>query len=153
MVKVKVADEVVFSALRAKIRLDYQAEGKQRSFLFGGKNVERLAEETREQKVALLRNVPVQGVKIEDVDLTQEIYTVYDEDANSETAFAPVILTVTADTVEDVLKFVMRSEFRKIEIIEPEEAFFTKFDIERILFKINEELHTFKRHLEKKYLK
>lgn len=153
MVKVKVDDELVYSPLRAKIRLDYQAEGKQRSFIFGGRNVERLAEETREQKVALLRNVPVQGIKIEDVDVSQEVYAVTDEDGQLDTAYAPVIITVSADTLEDVIKFVMRSEFRKIEILEPENLYFTSFDIERILFRINEELHTFRRHLEKKYSK
>lgn len=153
MVKIKLGDELVYTTLRAKIRLDYHAEGKQRGFLFGGKNIERLAEETREQKVGLLRNVPVQGVKIDDIDITQEIYTVFDEDGQRETAFAPIILTVTADTLEDVMKFAAREEFRKIEVLDPESMYLTRFDVERLLFRINEELQTIRRNFEKRYSK
>ena len=153
MVRIKLGDELIYTTLRAKIRLDFRAEGKQRGFLFGGKSIDRLAEETREQKVGLLRNVPVQGVKIDDIDATQEIYTVFDEDIQSETAYAPIILTITADTLEDALKFVAREEFRKIEILDPESMYLTRFDAERLLFSINEEIKTSRRHLEKKYSK
>ena len=151
MVKIKVDDEIIHSPIRAKIRLDYQAEGKQRSFLFGGKNIERLAEETREQKVAMLRNIPIQGITIEDVDVSLGVYNVFDENTQIETTYAPVLITITSETFEDIVKFVMRSEFRKIEIIEPENMIFSRFDVERILFRINEELHIFKRQFERKF--
>lgn len=151
MVKIKVDDEIIHSSIRAKIRLDYQAEGKQRSFLFGGKNIERLAEETREQKVAMLRNIPIQGITIEDIDITLGVYSVFDENTQIETTYSPVLITIMSETFEDIVKFVMRSEFRKIEILEPENMIFSRFDVERILFRINEELHIFKRQFERKF--
>ena len=45
----------------------------------------------------------------------------------------------------------MRDEFRKIEIIEPQEIFMTKQDAERLLFKTNTELRSYRNALDKKY--
>ena len=47
MVKVKLGDEIVQSKIRFKVRFDYRGEYKPGKFLFGGKPVEQVAQETR----------------------------------------------------------------------------------------------------------
>lgn len=137
--------------LKAKIRLDFKGQSRPGRFLFGGKPVYKVAEEIREQQVALFRNVPVQGVHIEDIDVSIEVYTVWDDVINNDVAYAPVILTVTVENMVDLLRFVAREEFRKIEILEPGYQHLTKFDMERLLFKIHEEFRSYINHLERKY--
>ena len=50
-------EEKIREGIRLSVRFDYRGE-KTGKFLFGGKNTDKLAEETREKKAALLRNVP-----------------------------------------------------------------------------------------------
>ena len=142
-------DEAAYSPLRCRIRLDYRGEARGR-FLFKGKNTERAAEEIREQKIALLRNVPVQGVIIEDIDASMEVYTVYDEIQGGETAFAPVILTIKADSMQDVMRFIILEEFRKVEVLSPEEVVLDRHAVERFLFAANKEMQTLRGFLERK---
>lgn len=150
MVKVKSGEEITEKVLKLKIRLDFKGEAKGK-FLFGNKNIEKLAEEARDQQVALIRNVPFQGISIEDIDVGMEIYTVYDENTGEDVAYSPVILTIAADTMEDIIKFIMREEFRKVEVIEPDHIYLTRQDAERMLFRMNQELKSYKTSLEKKY--
>jgi len=149
MVKKYVNGEISETTLKVRIRLDFKSEVKNK--LFGNKNLIKAAEEAREQHVALLRNVPFQGVKVEDIDLGMEIYVVYDENIGEDVAYAPVFLTLEADSFEDVVRFIMRDEFRKIEIIDPQEIFMSKQDAERLLFKTNTELRSYRNALDKKY--
>jgi len=151
MVKVRIDDEIVSSALRAKIRLDYKGEGKPGKFLFGGKHVDEVAEEIREQKVALLRNVPTQGIQIEDIDMSSEVYVVRDEVSGSPVAYAPVQITVVADSLEDLSRFIVTNEFRKIEILEPEQIYYNRLDLERFLFKISQEIKLHCESIERRY--
>ncbi len=139
------------TAIRAKIRLDYRGVQKQGRLLFRGKNTVEVAEEVRDQQVAMLRNVPLQGITIDEVDLSSDVYTVFDEVFNVEAGYAPVVLTVTADSLEDIVRFVAREEFRKVEIMEPENVVLHKIEIERVLFKMSEELRSYRLHLERKY--
>lgn len=151
MVKVKVRDdEYLNQPIRFRVRLDYKGTIKPGKLFFGGKNTERVAEETREQQVALLRNIPVQGVFIEDIDMSAETYTILDDVYNREIAFAPVTLQVSADSLQDVIRFIAREEFRKIEIIEPDEISLSSFELERILFKISEEFTNYRNYIERK---
>ena len=151
MVKTRVGDEMVNATIRVRIRLDYKGVQKPGKFFFGGKNTDEVAEEMREQHVAMLRNVPLQGITITEVDMSGDVYTVFDEFINAQVAFAPVVLTITADSLEDVVRFIAREEFRKVEILEPDNIFMNKIDIERILFKVSEELRGYRLLLEKKY--
>ncbi|MBS4025276.1 MAG: hypothetical protein KGZ96_06330 [Clostridia bacterium] len=151
MVKIKIGDEIIQGNLTVIIRLDYKGVVKPSRFLFGSKNTEKAAEENREQKVTLLRNIPLQGIKIADIDLSADIYTVMDEKLGEEIAYAPVILTVHADTLEDIIKLIMKEEFRKIEIVEPEQLILTKYDMERLLFRVNEELSVYRENVERKF--
>jgi len=137
--------------LRVKIRLDFKGQAKPGRFLFGGKQVDKAAEEAREHQVALLRNVPVQGVYIEDIDMSIDVYTVWDDLANAEVAYAPVVLTLVADNIEDVLKFIAREEFRKIDVQEPGRIVLSRNELERLLFKINGEIKNYLVQLERKY--
>jgi len=138
MVKALENNQVVVAPVRARIRLDYKGTGKKA--LFGGKTPEKVAEEIRDQQAALLRNIPWQGVVVEELDMGLEIYTVADEIDGREFAYAPLILTVRCDTLEEILPFVVREEFRKIEILSPAEFVLDKLEIERLLFRLFSEL-------------
>ncbi len=151
MVRTKVGDEMLNSAIRAKVRFDYKGTQKPGKFFFGGKSTEEVAEEMREQQVGMLRNVPIQGITIDEVDMSGDVYTVFDEILNAQVAYAPVILSITSDSLEDIIKLIARSEFRKIEILEPDNMVLTKTDIERALFRISEEFRGYRLFLERKF--
>ena len=149
MVRKYVNGEIVEATLRVRIRMDFKSQVKNK--LFGNKNLVKAAEDTREQQVALLRNIPFQGVRVEDIDLAVEIYVVYDENTGEDVAYAPIFLILEADSFEDIVRFIMRDEFRKVEIIEPQEVFMSKQEAERLLFKINTELRNYRNDLDKRY--
>lgn len=134
-----------------KIRLDFKGTGKPGRFLFGGKPTDKAAEEAREQQVAIFRNVPMQGIHIMDIDVSSDVYTVHDEVTSSDTAYAPLVLTVKADGLENVIRFIAREDFRKIEILDPAYISLSHSEIERLLFRVHEELKEFKSRLERKY--
>ncbi|MGE5415160.1 MAG: hypothetical protein ACM3UZ_00075 [Acidobacteriota bacterium] len=136
--------------LRMRVRFDYKGRLKNNRTFFKSKGVEQVVEQVREHQAALLRNVPVQGIKIEDIDMSCDVYTVYDEFGGSIMGYAPVVITFRADSLEDAVHFIMKEEFRKIEVLEPDNISLSKIDIERLLFKVNEELKSFKAYMEKK---
>ena len=134
-----------------KVRLDFKGTGKPGRFLFGGKPTDKVAEEAREQHVAIFRNVPIQGIHIMDIDVSTEVYTVFDDLHNSEVAFAPLVLTIKADRLENVIRFIIRDDFRKIEILDPAFISLDHTDIERLFFRVHEETKEYRHRLEKKY--
>lgn len=135
--------------LRMRARFDYAGKVKS-SKLWGGKNLEQAAEEIRQQKMALVRNVPIQGIHIEDVDMSLDVYSIYDDITGKPVAYAPVLINFSADTLEDAIKFTMNEEFRTIEVLEPNEIPLTRVDIERLLYKVSQDVNTFKDYLERK---
>lgn len=137
------------AGIKIKLRLDYLGQGK-KTKLFGNKSVEQIAEEVRQHKVALLRNVPSQGIRIEDIDMSGEVYAIYEEISRKMIAYAPVVITFTADSIEDALKFSMKDEFRTVEVLEPESISLVKADVERILYKVSGELRDYKEYMLKK---
>jgi len=151
LVRTQVGSEQVEARLRAKVRLDFKGVSRPGRLFFGSKSTEKVAEENREQQVALFRNVPIQGVEIEDISLGGEIYTVFDDQGDNEVAYAPAELTVVADSVEDLVRFVVREDFRRIEILEPGNLVLNRLEVERLLFRINEEVRSLQRWLERKY--
>ncbi|WP_066640010.1 hypothetical protein [Desulfolucanica intricata] len=151
MTNIQNGENIILKDIKVKVRLDFKGLGKSGKFLFGGKPIERAAEETRDQQIAILKNVPIQGVHIEDIDMSIEVYTVYDEVLNNEAAYAPVELLISADSLEDIIGFITRDEFRTIEIIEPSLIKLTQTDLKRLFFKINEEMTKYKLALERKY--
>lgn len=137
------------NGLRLRVRFDYigRASGKK---LFGNKSSEQLAEQTRQHKVSQIRNVPVQGIHIEDIDMSQEVYSVMEEITGKEICYAPVIIVFSADSLEDVLRFSMKEEFRTVEILEPDELSLNKLELERLLLRVNEQLINYRYYLERK---
>jgi len=150
LVKAKIGDELVNMPLRLVVRFDYRGVNRPKGLFFGSKNVDRIAEENREHQATLLRNVPVQGIHIEDIDTSSETYTLFDDAMGAIVAYAPIQVTIRADMIEDVVRFIMREEFRKVELLEPEQILLTKYDIERFLFKINVELQAMQASIERR---
>jgi hypothetical protein len=140
---------VILSTIKVKLRFDYPGQAKNKKF-FGGKSPEQLADETREHNVAMMRNVPLQGIRIEDIDMSQDIYSLVDEITAKKVAYAPVVITFLADGIEDVIKFVVKEEFRTVEIIEPAELRLSNSDTEKLLFKVNQELSEYRDYLLRK---
>jgi hypothetical protein len=135
-------------ALKMRLRFDYR--GEKSGGLFGRKNSENVAEDKREHVAALLRNVPRRGITIEEIDINHEVYTILDEETGNQAAYAPLEILVKADRIEDIMEFIMRPEFRRIEVLQPQEILLTDQDIERMLYKVNEELHNFTQILERR---
>jgi hypothetical protein len=128
--------------LKAKIRFDFQvSNGENRRFFWQRPDLLKMALEKRAKQVSLLKNLPFQGLSVADLNSDQEVYLVPEDDNHPETAYAPVELLVEADSIEDLMQLTFRDEFRKIKVIEPHEVFLTHSDIERFLFKANEEYH------------
>lgn len=146
MLRVKKGDSWDYSPIRAKIRFDFRGETGRQSFLgnltFGKNKPEEVAESIRQRRVAMLKNLPWQGVALEEIQADQEIYTIPEAEQGERLAYAPVELTVRADSLEDLLPFVLREEFRKIKIIEPEEMVFSNFDMERAIYKMGQEFRS-----------
>jgi hypothetical protein len=133
-----------------RVRFDYVAEGKPSRRLFASKGGDEQAEELRQHKIALIRNVPVQGINIEEIDMSKEIYSIFDEYTNRLSSCAPVIITFAVESLEDAIKFVMKDEFRTIEILEPAQIDLGRIEMERVFSKINEGLQAYRSTLEKK---
>ncbi|HWQ41255.1 MAG TPA: hypothetical protein VN456_04385 [Desulfosporosinus sp.] len=151
--KIRIGNELLTEHVRVRIRLDYRGESRSGRFFFGGKNKEEMAESTREQQVALLRNVPLQGVMMEDVDLSLDVYTVTEGDGrrSHEVAYAPIVLTLRIENLDDVLPLLIKHEFRKIEFLSPENISLHRLDMERLLFRLSQSFQQEIKSLEQKY--
>jgi hypothetical protein len=136
--------------MRVRARFDYRGEGKQGRVFARGKEGEQVAEEVREQKAIVLRNLPIQGVHIEEINTDSEIYTVRDDLSNREVAYAPVEVVLDTDSIEDLIPFLLREEFRKIEVIAPAEIVLDKHEVERIIYRISEEMRNYELFLERR---
>ncbi|MEN6351798.1 MAG: hypothetical protein ABFD08_20730 [Syntrophomonas sp.] len=136
--------------LKMKVRFDYIGKNKTGKLLWGTKNGDQMAEELRQNKASLIRNVPIQGILVEEIDMSQEVYSVYDEITGKTVSYAPVIITFSASSLEDVVKFTMKEEFRTIELLEPGELVLGKGEIEKLLLKVFQELMIYKDYLKKK---
>lgn len=124
--------------IRARIRFDYRGKARPSRFFFGGRKTEEAAENLRQQQAALWRNVPVQGIYVENIEIG-EIYTVYDEDMDDEVAFAPLELEVVADSLCYLVRFAVRDEFRRMKIIEPGRLNMSAGDMEQVFFEVHDQ--------------
>lgn len=136
--------------LRLKVRFDYRGEDRPGRMFSRGKDGEQVAEEIREQRAILLRNIPIQGVKIEEINTNGEIYLIKDEVTGREVAYAPIEFIVETNSIENVIPLLLREEFRKIEVLSPAEITMDKHEVERIIYKMNEELRTYSLYLERR---
>ena len=153
MMKIRIGNELLTEHVRVRIRVDYQGESRSGRFFFGGKSKEQMAEKMREQQVALLRNVPLQGIFIEDVDLSLDVYAVIEGDGRRthEVAYAPIILTLRIENLDDLLPLLIKPEFRKIEFLSPENISLHRLDMERLLFRLSQSFQQEIKLLEQKY--
>ncbi|HEX3010771.1 MAG TPA: hypothetical protein VHQ70_01875 [Syntrophomonadaceae bacterium] len=138
------------SALKMRVRFDYIGRPKASKLFGGGKNTEQQAEQIRQHKVSLIRNVPIQGIHIEDIDMSLEVYSIIDDISGKPVSYAPVVVTFYADTIEDAIKFVITEEFRTVEVVQPEELTLTRFEIERLFYQVGREFGDFKDNLERR---
>ncbi|MGB4444467.1 MAG: hypothetical protein WBJ12_00495 [Dethiobacteria bacterium] len=125
--------------IKIRIRFDYRGLPRPPRFFFGGKGAKEVAEEIRQQQANMWRHVPIQGVQIEDLEFF-ELYSVYDEIEETLAVYAPVELRAAIDSLEDILRFVCRDEFRRVEFIEPAQLNLSNRDLERLFFKFGETL-------------
>jgi hypothetical protein len=135
--KIEPEKEEEQSAIHFKVRFDFKGKEKPAKFFFGGKNSDDVARYTREQQVALWRNVPVQGINIIKIE-EEEVYDVFDETQDQEVAYAPLIMEIKVDSLEDLVRFVVREEFRRIDILEPKSVKMSSQALERLLFKFHQ---------------
>ncbi len=126
--------------LRAKVRLDYRGRSQPYRLFVGAKRAAEHAAEIRERETALLRNIPLQGIRVREMDSSADVYLVQDAMTGEEVAYAPVTIELEADSIEDLVRFILREEFRKIEVLEPEELLLTHYDTERFLYRMGEEM-------------
>lgn len=152
--KIRIGDELLTEHLRVRIRLDYRGEQRNGRFFFGGKNKEQVAESAREQQVAMLRNVPLQGLILEDVDLSLDVYSMNEVIGRRlrEVAYAPILLTLRLENIDDLLPLLLRPEFRKIEFLSPDKVNIHRLDLERFLYRFSIVYQQEIKVLEEKYL-
>ena len=122
-----------------RVRFDYKGVPRPARFFFGGKGTREAAEDLRQQQAGMWRNIPIQGVRIDDIQYF-ELYTVFDPHEESMIAFAPMELKATVGSLEDCLRFVGREEFSCVELLEPAQLTLSSADLERIFFKFGETL-------------
>jgi hypothetical protein len=151
--KIRIGNEVLTEHIRVKIRLDYRGEGKSGRFLFGGKSCEEIAELVREQQVGVLRNVPLQGIFIEDIDLSMDSYVVNESDGRKkrEVAYAPIGLILRLENLDDLIPLILKPEFRKIEFLSPESLAIHRLDAERLFFRMSQCLQEEIKKVEQRY--
>jgi hypothetical protein len=125
----------------AKIRFDFKADTGKRRFFWQRRDLDKAARELRETKVSLLKSLPFQGLNMAEFDLEHEVYMVR-EDEGKAVAYAPVEMVVEADSIEDLTQLTLRAEFRKIKLLEPDQLLLSTNEMERFLFKINEEFRS-----------
>ncbi len=130
-------EEEAAGTIRFKVRFDFKGKDKPAKFFFGGKDGEDVARYNREQQLALWKNVPVQGISIVKIH-EEEVYSVFEEDQEEEVAYAPLTLEVQVDALEDLVRFVVKEEFRRIEILEPKSLKLSSQALERLLFKVHQ---------------
>ena len=151
--KIRIGNELLTEHVRVRVRVDYSGESRNGRFFFGGKSKEQMAETMRQQQVALLKNVPLQGILIEDVDLSIDVYSVTEKDGRRkhEVAFAPIILTLRIENLDDLLPLLLKPEFRKIDFLSPENVTLHRLDMERLLFRLSQTFQQEIKSLEDKY--
>ncbi|NMA92846.1 MAG: hypothetical protein GX973_07000 [Firmicutes bacterium] len=122
--------------IRVRIRFDYRGTPRPARFFFGGKGTKEVAEERREQQATMWRNVPLQGIRVEDIAFL-ELYSVYEDEEEGEITYAPLELLISLDSLEDSLQFISRDEFKCLEVIEPDRVNLTGRELERILYRFS----------------
>ena len=125
--------------VKAQIRFDYKARVDRSRFLWRRFDPRENAKKIIAKQVALLWNLPFQGLNVEKIDAEHEVYFAPTGEFQEETAYAPLEMIVQADSLADLMPLTLREEFRKIKVIEPKEVVLSNGDLERFLFRVSEE--------------
>ena len=64
----------------------------------------------------------------------------YESVDETEIAYAPLELLISLDSLEDSLQFISRNEFKRLQVIKPDQVSLTSRELERILYKFSETL-------------
>lgn len=125
--------------VKAKIRFDFKANAGSRRFFWQRRDLRETAKTIRHQRLALLRNIPFQGLNVAELNEDFEIYLMPDDNNGREAAYAPAELVVEADSIEDLMPLTLKEEFRKIKLLEPEKLMISNNEMEKFLYKMNTE--------------
>lgn len=125
------------SKIQAKVRFDYRGTPRPARFFFGGRGSREIAEDLREQQATLWRNVPLQGIRVDDIAYL-DMYSVQEKSGESEITYAPLEIQITADALEDCLRFVSLIEFRRLQVLHPPAISLSVRDVERLLYRCGE---------------
>lgn len=135
--------------IQVKVRFDYRGTPRPARFFFGGRGTREVAEDLRDQQATLWRNVPLQGVQVDDVKFL-DLYSIYEKSDEAEIIYAPLEILVAVDSLEDCLRFVSLAEFRRLQVIEPPALSLNGREVERLLYRCNEILQQKLREQEEK---
>ncbi|MFA6808187.1 MAG: hypothetical protein WCR27_04270 [Eubacteriales bacterium] len=137
--RVRINDNTVSDNLILKIRLDFRAEGKNGRFFFGTKTCQAMAELCREEQKNILKNVPLKGVVLLDIDMSMDIYSIQEGERRRkrEIAYAPLLLTIQVDSIENIIPLIIRQEFKQIELVKPENYNVSKLELKRLIYVIH----------------
>ena len=83
--------------------------------------------------------MPFQGLSVTDLKVDYDHYLGPASENSPEAAYAPVELVVEADSIIDLMPLTLKEEFRKIKVFEPEEIWLSNAEVERFIFKMNQE--------------
>ena len=70
-----------------------------------------------------------------------------------EVAYAPVILTLRIETLDDLLPMLFKPEFRKIDFLSPDSIALHRLDLERLFFRMGQMLQQELKLMEQKYVR
>ncbi len=130
--------EIRFSSkIQARVRFDYRGTPHPARFFFGGRGSREVAENLREQQATLWRNVPLQGVQVDDI-VFLDMYSVHEKSGEGEITYAPLEVLIAVDSLEDCLRFVCKAEFRRLQVIHPSAVSLNGHEVERLLYRCHE---------------
>ena len=129
--------------IKIRIRMDFRGEEEIGRFFFGSKSSEYMAKKAREEQIELFKNVPIQGIDFEKFDASLDVYFIQEQDnkgRKKEVAYAPVLVTFTADSLEAVIPLLLNKALRKVEIISPENIILEKSVLEGLLYTFHKQI-------------
>ncbi|MDA8337467.1 MAG: hypothetical protein M0Z41_21185 [Peptococcaceae bacterium] len=132
--------------IRVRLRLDIK-ENKRKTRL-SRSSVEKRVGYRRDEQVISLQYNAFQGVEIEDIDSSGDVYLVDDQQTKTETAYAPLTIVMKITSLHDALPFIIRDDFRKIEVLEPADYWVNGREIETLFFRMSEEFVKHRQYME-----
>lgn len=128
----------VSHGIRVKARYDFRGQVGGLRLWFRHQDAEAAAVATRERQTSFFRYLPVQGVVVENICDDLPPYCITDEATGLPVCYAPLEIVVLAHTMEDLLNYIIREDLSKVELLAPEALHLTRFDLERMIFRLGE---------------